>query len=469
MSLTLENALAGVSAERSSSLLSDIRQQMKSDSRKVVVLDDDPTGTQTVYDTPVRTTWGVNELVKSFESDQAMFYILTNSRSLPEEAAVELAKEIGANLNEASKRTGRPFVVISRSDSTLRGHYPAEVDAMASVIGISNAVHVIVPFFLQGGRFTINDVHYVAEEDRLIPASETPFAQDAAFGFQNSDLRDWAVEKHRGELDPAKVHSVSLEELRSEDLSSLSVRLTQLPPGSVCVVNAASMRDIEAFVHAVRTAEAAGQTFIYRTAASFVQAFAGLEPRELLTTEEMVDPSSETGLVVVGSYVPKTTQQLAHLLENSMDVKSVVLDVDRLLQDESKNYLDTVVDEVNRCLQTNHVVLSSSRRLITGADAAASLSIGNRVSAALVSIVERLNQRPRFLIAKGGITSSDVATKGLHAKEAMVLGQILPGIPVWKMPDHSRFPGMAYVVFPGNVGGKEALLEAFNKLANTTS
>ncbi|ELP33738.1 hypothetical protein RBSWK_02284 [Rhodopirellula baltica SWK14] len=224
------------------------------------------------------------------------------------------------------------------------------------------------------------------------------------------------------------------------------------------------MRDMEAFVLAAQNAEQKGQTFVYRTAASFVQAFAGLEPRELLTPDEMVDGNTKTGLVVVGSYVPKTTQQLASLLENEPTLKSVVLDVDKLLADDSESYLLEVTQLVNESLQSSNVVLSSSRKLVTGTDAASSLSIGNRVSDALVSVVRRLTKRPRFLIAKGGITSSDVATKGLQAKHAMVLGQILPGVPVWKMPADSHFPGIAYVVFPGNVGGTSALLEAFQKL-----
>ncbi|WP_233215343.1 four-carbon acid sugar kinase family protein [Rhodopirellula bahusiensis] len=397
-------------------------------------------------------------------SPSNLFYILTNSRALTEPDAIQLASQIGENLTEAARRTDQRIVVVSRSDSTLRGHYPAEVDAIAAAVGTPDAVHVIAPFFLQGGRFTINDVHYVAEDDGLVPAAETPFAQDAAFGFSNSDLKEWVVEKHGGKIDPNQIVSIGLNELRSPDLTPLQDRLTSLSPGSVCIVNAASMRDIEAFVFAAQSAEQKGQTFVYRTAASFVQAFAGLEPRELLSADEMVDGDSETGLIVVGSYVPKTTQQLACLLENEPELKSVVLDVDQLLSDDSESYIQEIVQEVSIGLQRSNVVLSSSRKLVTGNDAASSLSIGSRVSDALVSVVERLTQRPRFLIAKGGITSSDVATKGLRAKHAMVLGQILPGVPVWKMPSDSHFPGIAYVVFPGNVGGSDALLHAFQKL-----
>lgn len=339
MTFTLSKALEGIAEERSESLLDQIRDNNDRSNRKIVVLDDDPTGTQTVYDTPVLTTWGVDELAAAFESPGNLFYVLTNSRSLTEPKAIELANEIGANLNEAAQQTEQRFVVVSRSDSTLRGHYPAEVHAIAAAVGTSDAVHVIAPFFLQGERYTIGDVHYVAEDEQLIPAAETPFAQDAAFGFQNSNLKRWVVEKHDGSIGEDQIASVDLNELRSPDLSSLAERLAKLTPGSVCIVNAASMRDMEAFVLAAQNAEQQGQTFVYRTAASFVQAFAGLEPRELLTQDEMVDGDTQTGLVVVGSYVPKTTQQLKCLIDNEPDLKSIVLDVDKLLADDSESYL----------------------------------------------------------------------------------------------------------------------------------
>ena len=110
------------------------------------------------------------------------------------------------------------------------------------------------------------------------------------------------------------------------------------------------------------------------------------------------------------------------------------------------------------------MVLATSRELVTSGDAAASLDIGNRVSAALVEIVRRLEVRPRYLIAKGGITSSDLATKGLGVKRALVRGQLLPGVPVWELGPETRFPGLPYIVFPGNVGGPSALTDAVQGL-----
>lgn len=71
-----------------------------------------------------------------------------------------------------------------------------------------------------------------------------------------------------------------------------------------------------------------------------------------------------------------------------------------------------------------------------------------------------------FIVAKGGITSSDLASKALSAKKATVLGPVIPGVPLWKMDEESRFPGIRYVVFPGNVGDETALAEVCNRLRN---
>jgi uncharacterized protein YgbK (DUF1537 family) len=105
------------------------------------------------------------------------------------------------------------------------------------------------------------------------------------------------------------------------------------------------------------------------------------------------------------------------------------------------------------------VMVYTSRHLVVGGDELASLKIGQRVSEALVSVVQGVSQAPAWVVAKGGITSSDVATKGLDIQRADALGQAVPGVPVWRAGQGSRWPGLVYVVFPGNVGGPDALAE----------
>lgn len=460
-----EALLASLPQPWPESLLPTIQQQLAVGQRSLIVLDDDPTGTQTVYDLPVLTEWTVETLGAELAQGTPTFYILTNSRSLPLPAAQELNTEIGRNLVAAAQSTGRDFAVVSRSDSTLRGHYPGETDALTAAMGQQVDATLIIPFFLEGGRFTINDVHYVAEGDQLTPAAATPFAQDAAFGYRNSDLRAWVEEKTGGRVAAAAVASITIEDVRLGGPAAVAQKLLDLPAGAVCIVNCAGTRDMEVFVSGLLKAEAAGRHFLYRTAATFVQVRAGLAPRPPLTAADLALPATGGGLIVVGSYVPKSTTQLNALLAQP-DLVQVEVNVDALLDDgqQAGEVARTIAVTTAALQRGQDVVVYTSRRLITGVDAVSSLAIGQRVSASLVALVQGLGVRPRYLIAKGGITSSDLATKALGVKRALVRGQILPGIPLWEVGTESRYPGLLYIVFPGNVGGDDALVQAREKL-----
>ena len=174
-------------APRERSLGSTIRTAVAASGRKLVVLDDDPTGTQTVYDVPVLTRWDVEVLQHELQQPGHCFYILTNSRSMSATDARRLNLDVAQNLKRAAAQAGREFSVVSRSDSTLRGHFPLETDALAEVIGPFDATFLI-PYFEAGGRYTVHDIHYVADGDSLLPAAETAFARDAVFGYRSSHL-----------------------------------------------------------------------------------------------------------------------------------------------------------------------------------------------------------------------------------------------------------------------------------------
>jgi uncharacterized protein YgbK (DUF1537 family) len=442
-------------------LLSGIRREVGLSKCKLVVLDDDPTGTQTVHSLPVLTTWEPEDLAAEFENDFPCFYILTNTRAFPAAEAIRISAEITGNLISAA--AGRAFVVLSRGDSTLRGHYPEETDAIGSVLSTHDGEIpplLLVPYFEAGGRFTIDDVHYVAEDDFLIPAAETPFAKDAAFGYHNSNLRSWVEEKTKGKIRAEDVTSISIDDLRIAGPDAVKAKILTLKPGSVCIANAASPRDLEVLAWASLQAEKVGARLMYRTAASFVAARLGLASQAMWRPTPAPN-ELQGGLIIVGSYVPKTTQQLQFLLENNA-VQQVEISVNDLLTPElCKTALHRALDQANAgILAGQDVVVFTSRNLITGRGAEDSLSIGNQVSKALVELLRGIQIKPRFLIAKGGITSSDLATQALGVKRAMVLGQILPGIPVWELGDESLFPGLPYVIFPGNVGGADALSQA---------
>jgi uncharacterized protein YgbK (DUF1537 family) len=424
----------------------------------LIVMDDDPTGCQTVHDIPILTAWPVEALRAEF-GRSPVFFILTNSRSLPAPEAIELNREVARNIVKAASSTGRRFMVISRSDSTLRGHFRAEIETLTAEFGWGNAVKLCIPAFFEGGRFTIDDVHYVKEGDELVPAAETPYAKDPSFGFASSNLKDYVCEKTGGAVAREEVCSISLQDIRRGGPETVAAKLAGCGDGSFCVVNACDRSDMDVVALAVFRAMETGKRFLFRTAAALIPALFGLAPRALLGAGEFPPPQKGCGLVVVGSFVPMSSRQLAHLLEHG-GVYGVGLDVRRLLSAEGKDEIERVTDEANRSAGARRdTVIYTSRDLVTGYTAGESIRIQADVAAALITIVRGLRAVPRYILAKGGITSHDTAAKALGVLRAVVAGQIIPGVPVWRLGRDSRFPGMSYIVFPGNVGTETSMTE----------
>lgn len=463
--IALQTLLADLPPEPKS-VLGEIKSMIADSRRKMVVLDDDPTGTQTVHDVSVLTEWTIPLLQAELESDANVFYILTNSRSLSQGAAIALGREIGENIREAVKRSGQDVVVVSRGDSTLRGHFPGEVEALAGGLSTQFDGLIIAPFFNEGGRYTIADIHYVVNNGRAIPAGETEFAQDPVFGYSESNLRRWVTEKTVGRITEGEVESISIQDIRT---GTALQKLLALRNGQICIINAACDADMEHAVLDILKAEALGRRYLYRTAASFVRARAGIETRNLLTAAELATDSRTGGLVIVGSFVPKTTAQLENLRAFHAFVE-IELDARELLDEKrASGVVEQAVSLTNQSITVGRdVLIYTSRTLVTGQDAQSSLQMGHRIAESLVTCVRELADCPRFLVAKGGITSSDVATKGLNVRKARVLGQILPGVSVWRLGNESRFPGMNYVVFPGNVGNERGLSDVLDKLGGAS-
>ncbi|HWQ12195.1 MAG TPA: four-carbon acid sugar kinase family protein [Roseiflexaceae bacterium] len=460
----LSETLASLPPDWPEDPLPAIQRRVEQGARAVVVLDDDPTGTQTVYGVPVLTVWDEGTIAGELRRGGPACYILTNSRSMPSAAAQAVSAAIGANLRVAVQAAGREVTVISRSDSTLRGHFPVETDALAAALGGERPT-LLVPAFLDGGRYTIDDVHYVAEGERLVPAGETAYARDAAFGYRASNLRAWVEEKTGGRVPAGGVASISIDDIRRGGPERVAARLRAVPPGGVCIANAASERDLAVIALGVLALEDEGRPLMLRTAASFVAARLGLRRRPPLTAAELALPPGG-GLVVAGSYVPSTTAQLEVLLAQP-GVAGVELDVAALCDPARRaESVAAAAARAREVLDTGaDVALYTSRALLSSPAPEESLAIGRSVSEGLVAAVAAIGRRPRYLLAKGGITSSDVATAALGVRRAEVLGQIIPGVPVWRLGPESRLPGLAYIVFPGNVGGPRALADVVGALS----
>lgn len=431
---------------------------MTNESPCIVVLDDDPTGTQTVHDVPVLTCWAREDLVAALREAQ-LFYILTNSRALTAQESKQLHTELLTNLLAAAKSAGRRIDIVSRSDSTLRGHYPLECDVILDALsshGDTLDGTMIVPCFPEGGRVTVDDVHYATIEGKRIPLGETEFARDRSFGFHSSNLRDWVEEKTGGRIKAGDVASLSLSLIRDGGAKAIADKLNALPTGAEIAVNSENYDDLRLTVEGIRQS---GKRYLYRSAASLVKVLAGITDQPLLRGEELQDPKGSGGLVMVGSHTAKTTSQLEELLKLP-GVKGIEFRVAEILNGDVDGEIDRVLAELENCLdagKTAAVFTSRELQTATTGKSESNLSLSVNVSRALVSIVQHLKITPRFLIAKGGITSSDIATAGLGIRRATVLGQALPGVPVWRCGTETRFPGLPYVIFPGNVGDADAL------------
>jgi len=441
----------------------------------LAVVDDDPTGTQTVHSVPVIANWTTETLTPVIAMDRPCFYILANTRALPASEASERAEEIGKNLAAAAKAAGvGPLSsIVSRGDSCLRGHYPCETDSLAKGLGWGTPgsdqeapTVVLAPFFHAGGRLTANDLHYVAGaggEDgtaKITRVGETEFAKDRAFGYKASNLLEYVAEKHGGK--GPDVQSISLQMLRQEGPDVIAEIISAAPSGSVIVANSIVPRDMQVFSLACLKAELMRGTkrpLLYRSAGDLVSGRAAIPARPLLTSSELVAESGRAGLIVVGSYVNKTSDQLAVLLKECDWLVPVELTVAALAGADGDPAQAVEIKRAQAAVlealaKDESVVLYSSRQVLQD-DGQGGLKIGSRVNDALCDITKAalLAQKPpSFLIAKGGITSNDVAVRSLAVRRAEVLGAVVPGVPAWRCGSETNAPGLAYVVFPGNVG-----------------
>ena len=396
---------------------------------KMVVLDDDPTGIQTVHGCLLITQWDEDSVRKGFADAEPFFYILMNTRAMTREDAEQVTREAMEMVIKVNQDYGYRLIIVSRSDSCLRGHFPLETDVMRScLVHHGYAVMEKTPFcpaFIEAGRVTIDGVHYMKDGERLIPVSETEFARDNVFAYHTSVLRDYIQEKGANPDDYIIVNAQGYDELYrfAEHLTSSLLPLTS--------------------------------AIVIRSSSSLPKAISGISDIPLL--DRTILQQAGVGCFIVGSHVKKTTQQLEHLLQQE-GTCAIEVDVQRILDDAPllmSETLDTIQQVVDMGLTP---VVYTSRQEIRLDDANQRQHLGQQVSDFLVDIVYRLPFTPAYLVGKGGITSHDILTKGLGIKSARVLGQIINSVPCVMA---EKFP---YIIFPGNVGNEQSLSEVFNKL-----
>ncbi|HIK28862.1 MAG: four-carbon acid sugar kinase family protein [Oscillatoriaceae bacterium SKW80] len=433
---------------------------------KIIVLDDDPTGSQTVHSCLLLMRWDIETLREGLRDESPIFFILTNTRALAPEQAAAVTREVCKNLKQAlAAENIQDFLIVSRSDSTLRGHYPVETDVIAEELGPFDA-HFLVPAFFEGGRFTRDSVHYLIINGVPTPVHETEFARDSVFGYHHSYLPDYVEEKTKSRILASQVEQFLLSDVRGGCLE----RLMQLSGNTCCVVDGETQADLNKFAADILDATSQGKRFLFRSAASILTSLAALGPQPI-AAEDMAKyvRFGKPGAVIVGSHVKKTTEQLERLLQEQ-GIVGIEVDVAHLLEESEKQrsqLLAATLEKVHKAHADGQTpVVYTSREELVFDSVEVRLQFGIAVSELLMDIVRGLPTDIGFLISKGGITSNDVLSKGLALRTARLLGQILPGCSVVRTPAaHPQFPNLPVVLFPGNVGDANSLVEVYQRLS----
>ncbi|MEM7727473.1 MAG: four-carbon acid sugar kinase family protein [Cyanobacteria bacterium P01_A01_bin.45] len=433
---------------------------------KIIVLDDDPTGSQTVHSCLLLMRWDVDTLRKGLQDQVPIFFILTNTRSLTPEAAIDVTREVCQNLKQAlATERIQDFLIVSRSDSTLRGHYPIETDVISEELGGFDA-HFLVPAFFEGGRITKDSIHYLIIDGVLTPVEKTEFACDSVFAYSHSYLPSYVEEKTKGRIDADSVERFLLADIRS----GTQERLQNLTGNRCGVVDGETQADLNQFAQDVLTVAGEGKRFLFRSAASWLTALAKLPPQSV-AAEDMSNyaRNSKPGVILVGSHVKKTTQQLEVLLK-TLGVEGIEVNVSKLInngKDVSATLLTEILKKVRAVYESGKTpVIYTSRKELSFEDVQTRLEFGARVSDLLMDILRGLPSDIGFLVSKGGITSNDVLSNGLDLTWVRLLGQILPGCSmVITTEEHPQFPSLPVVLFPGNVGDTDGLKTVYQRLS----
>lgn len=424
----------------------ELRMRIDSDTRRIVVLDDDPTGTQTV--SGVRVI--LNPLASAYraylQSSEKCAYVITNTRALSRENAISKIRKIKDEMEREASECGVALTFLMRGDSTLRGHVFAEIEAISS----PQSTALFVPAFPECGRVTIDGIHYLELPEGRTPVSETEFSRDPVFGYNNSRLTEWVSEVTGGAW---KAVSVPLDRLRSGGPSPIAACLVKGDSREVIIPDAETMDDLAIIALGLLQAEHTGKQVTTRVASSFAAVRAGIVGKKI------EDPISCFGpvLMVCGSHTEASTRQLMKLSE-VLSVMPLYANVAALAgskaqAEEEKKRLEQKLREMLVSHRT--VILATDRNLLLPFDYLAS---GEMIMSGICEIIANVSELIGAVISKGGITSAEVARKGLSAQEAWVEGQLAPGVSLWTVTTASGRQ-IPYAVIPGNVGNDTTLLQ----------
>jgi uncharacterized protein YgbK (DUF1537 family) len=418
--------------------------------RPVVVLDDDPTGVQTLSGIRVLLRWNEESIRRALDGRRSV-HLITNSRARTPEEAERLVGGAARTANRAAPGAD----IVLRGDSTLRGHLLEEyLGVRDAVTPGGHPVLLLVPALPTAGRVTIGGVHLIEREGARTPLHDTEYARDGVFAYTQSRLLSWAQERSHGLFPADEGIEIHGAQLRAEGAACVAAALSRLSARgrpAALVPDAERLEDLELIAAGLRDAVTAGALVVVRCA----PALAGVLGRA--TASGHVPPPSRGGgvLVVCGSYVPTTTRQLAALVA-AQRIDPVEADVEALAATGADAEVARLARASSESIAGRGLaLLATPRTRPAGTD---NLVAGERIASGLARVLQHLDPRPSVVIVKGGITSAVTLHEGVGATEADVVGPILPGVSLWAATWRDGTP-VDYVVVPGNVGDERLLAE----------
>ena len=444
---------------------------------KFVVIDDDPTGSQTVHDCLLLLKWDCATLVKGLKSKSNLFFILANTRSLSENDAKLTIEEICKNLKAVlgSQAHQEEIIIISRGDSTLRGHNFLEPNVLNICLGPFDATFHI-PAFIEGKRLTINGSHFVDK----IPIDQTIFSRDKIFGYETSNVKDLLFQKSKSQINIEDIQNLffsDIEILNDEENNIVFQTLKNLKNNKHVIVDIENYSQLKKFSLIIKKLTKQ-KKFLFRTAASFISSIS--EKKSVPKVKTFFsnlrirnrEKSFLPGLIVVGSYVELSTIQLNNLLEinNCAPIEIDVFEFFKITSSENNQirrnlFKNKFLKEIRFSFQKGKTpVLFTSRKFLS-LDYSEQFNFYNSLACFIAELVADLKYEIGYLISKGGITTNVILSDGLNADYVYLEGQILTGISVvtYNLKNDKKLP---IVTHPGNIGAKDSLNYIWNIFEN---
>ncbi len=444
---------------------------------KIIVFDDDPTGSQTIHSCPLLLSWEEQVIRQGLRHKSPFLFFLANTRSLLPDKAERRTREICRELRKAIDAEGlnlKDLIFVSRGDSTLRGHGVLEPRVLDEELGPFAATFHI-PAFLEGGRTTVNGMHLL----NGVPVHQTPFAKDPLFGYSTSDLTKWLEEKSEGVIKQNTVKRISIAMLDNaikshSGLENLEGFLIGLDNNQKVIVDSEHHRQLNILGTLVRNLFHS-KRFLFRSAASYLNSLADIGP-QLLGKDDFFKlrntQSNGTllpGMVLVGSHVPLADLQLRFLLRNDncegveLPAKQVFTTYNRINSELllKEIHSDLIIQLKSILKKGKTPVLFTSREEIYFSSLNDGLVFGNFLANFMSEVAGELVPDLGYIISKGGITTQAFLVNGLGLNSVYLEGQLLPGLSVIRRLDNVTSGNLPILTFPGNLGDESTLYQAW--------